>query len=1110
MIRVIGKKAVLSQLEIVVFSLFCLLLSAVGAQGQTALSTLRGTVTDATGSVVAGAQVNLLEPATGQIVRQAKSTADGNFEFAALKPGTYELTCDMTGFKSFVAQGILLESGQIRRVDAMLAVGAAVEKVTVTEGAAVISTESPTLSGTFSSKQNDTAPLVNIYPTPYSLLTTLSGVQGGGGVYPVVNGQQQGQQSQSFDGIPNDLTGEQSNNSNFFEEVSAITFNAPAESSQPVEINEVSKRGSNTIHGVASYKLYDSVLNARQYFSDIKTPYLQHEWDLEAGGPIIKDKTFFYGQWFAQRIPLGTPEIASVPTLAWRQGQFSSTIIDPQTGQPFANNTIPASRMSSVAQAFQNKYYPTPTNTNIGPVNNYFFTFPFNSDLYRGDWLSGRVDHNLTQKNSVFARWLMRRTPYVLSLGLPDLLWTRLRRHQQWAAGDTHVFSPQLLNTFKFGVAFDYIVDGQTEAGRTPANGADVLTETGLQGSNPSGLTGEGFPEIDISGLNSLYGVAGGVKADNRIVTVSDSVDWQVGRHVWKFGFNTQRYKIYTGTNPNYGTFNFNGSLTAPASGATADNAYADFLLGLPQQSQRSNPLVNRSMNVSELGFYAEDTFKVNQKLTLNYGARWDYYGAPSASDHLMYNWDPISNTVLIDPKAISKVSPLYPVYSSTTNPMGIKVASGDVKPIPAKSNLVPRLGAAYRFTDHFVIRGGYGIYISRITGSYGDVNSSGFANNPTLNYFSLINPQLGSTGPFSITETYLNTVTKGQPLLQFPNPYPSSTSLATVPSQSVVGYPRHVDNGHIHQFSASVERELAGFGLRASYVGSRSTGQNYQININKPQPSTTPFVASARPYQPFVKTTYMRYDGSAKYDGLQLEVKRRAGNVLLDASYTLARSLANYLDTENPYDVLSHWANDGPTRRHYASISATWALPFGKGQRYLSNASAPIQQVAGNWSLNSITYLGSGFWFSPEYSGSDSSNTGTFGSLPDGVGNLPDRVGNPNSVPGGRSKQQWFNTAAFAVPQEGHFGNALPFSLENQALYVTHLGVVKVIPITERLKFHFTGEISNLFNHAEFLPPSGNISTAGGAQFTSQVDVFSSLERAGPRQITFQGAFRF
>jgi len=555
------------------------------ASAQTALSTLRGTVTDATGSVIAGAQVNLLEPATGQIVRQAKSTADGNFEFAALKPGTYELTCDMTGFKSFVAQSILLESGQIRRVDATLAVGATVEKITVTEGAAVISTESPTLSGTFSSKQNDTAPLVNIYPTPYSLLTTLSGVQGGGGVYPVVNGQQQGQQSQSFDGIPNDLTGEQSNNSNFFEEVSAITFNAPAESAQPVEINEISKRGSNSFHGVASYKLYDSILNARGYFFDNKTPYLQHEWDLEAGGPIIKDRTFFYGQWFAQRIPLGTPEIASVPTPAWRQGQFSNTIIDPQTGQPFENNTIPQNRMSSVALALQNQYYPVPTgaNANLGPVNNYSFTFPFNSDLYRGDWLSARVDHNLTQKNTLFVRWLMRRTPYVLSLGLPDLLWTRLRRHQQWAAGDTHVFSPSLLNTFKFGLGFDYIVDGQAEAGQTPANGADVLTKIGLEGSNPSGLTGEGFPEIDISGLNSLYGVAGGVKSDNRIVTVSDSVDWQIGRHVWKFGFNTQRYKIYRGTNPNYGTFNFDGSLTAPASGATSDNAYADFLLGLPE-----------------------------------------------------------------------------------------------------------------------------------------------------------------------------------------------------------------------------------------------------------------------------------------------------------------------------------------------------------------------------------------------------------------------------------------------------------------------------------------------------------------------------------------------
>ena len=141
---------------------------------------------------------------------------------------------------------------------------------------------------------------------------------------------------------------------------------------------------------------------------------------------------------------------------------------------------------------------------------------------------------------------------------------------------------------------------------------------------------------------------------------------------------------------------------------------------------------------------------------------------------------------------------------------------------------------------------------------------------------------------------------------------------------------------------------------------------------------------------------------GSAKYDGLQFEALRRAGSFLFDANYSLQRSIANYLDTENPYDVLSHWANDGPTMRQYASITASWTLPFGKGRRYLSTPSPLVEKVVGGWVLTSLSYLGSGIWYSPSYSGADSSNTGTFGGLPDLVGNpysFPGREGHPGRV---------------------------------------------------------------------------------------------------------------
>ncbi|QNI37187.1 TonB-dependent receptor [Edaphobacter albus] len=1070
---------------------------------QTLNATLRGTAEDNTGAVVAGVEVTLLEPATGQTVRRATTTVSGDFEFNELKPGTYELRGTAKGFRAFVAKNIVLDSGQVRRLDMQFALGQAEEEVTVSAGAAVITTESSTIADLFTAKQHEQSPQVTVYPSTWYQLTTLAGVQGGK-YPPVANGEQQSQQSQTFDGIPNDLNGIQNNNANFYEQVAATLFNAPAESAVPVQLSSVTKRGANAFHGKATYRIYSSALNAQGYFDTQKTPYLQHEWDLEASGPIWKDHTFFYGGWFAQRIPLGTSYRTSVPTTAWRNGVFSSTIIDPTTGLPFPNNTIPANRISSVSAAIQNTYYPSPNVATNEPVNNYSYQFPFNSDLYRGDWPIVRVDHNLTKNNSVFVRWQLRQTPYVLSAnGIPGIFWTRNRKHSQWAAGDTHIFSPTIVNNFRFGYSTDNIVDGDSQGGQTPFDGSKVLTAVGLQGANPSNLTGQGFPTINITGLTSLSNVSGGTKGDNHILTLNDAVDWQRGKHSWKFGGSFMHYRNFYGVVPNYGTFAFDGSITGKGLNPTADNAYADFLLGLPQNSQRVNPLGNREMTLNEYGIYAEDSFKVTRKLTLNYGVRWDLYGTPSAGDHLAYNWDPSTGNVIVDSKGIGKVSPLYP--------SNITVVPGQVQAIMDKSNIAPRIGAAYSITDHSVIRGGYGIYTSRFDDGSGNFNN-----------FLPINPQLGSTGPFAISESYQNAITNGAPLLSFPNPYPSSTASSKAPGQSVNGYERGISHGRIHQFSVSYEHEIARIGLRASYLGSRSTGLNYSVNVDLPRPGTIPFsstgtdpkgnpcnppnqqpICITRPFPQFTSAKMLKFDGGAHYDALQLAANRRTGDLTFSGSYSYTHSTVNYLDTENPYDVLSHWTNDGVTRRHYSSVSMVWALPFGKNKRYLTNSGDMVNRAVGGWSTSVATYLASGLWFSPKFDGVDSSNTGT-------VGGLPDKIGDPTSVPGGKNKNNWFNMAAFAVPQPGHFGNALPNSLEGQRLYQTHVSLSKSTAITERVHFNFVMQVSNLFNHPQFLNPSGDISTQSGNQFTSQYGTFDSLESGQVRQITFLGGFTF
>ncbi len=1062
-----------------------LLAGAGVASAQTVNATLRGTVTDATGSVVAAAHVQLLEPATGQVVRESESQSTGDYEFDEIKPGSYKVRVTASGFRAYEANMVVLDSGQVRRVDAVLATGEVSDTVTVTEGAAVINTESATISDLYTARMHDESPQVQIYPSTYSMLTTFSGVQGGSGSYPVVNGQQQSQQSQTFDGIPNDLQGQQSNNANFFEQVAASLVNAPAESPVPAVISQVTKRGDNTFHGKATYRIYDSVLDAANYFSPQKTPYLQHEWDLEGSGPIWEDHTFFYAGWFAQRIPLGYTYQAVVPTAAIRSGVFSTPITDPQTGLPFANNTIPQNRISPVSQAILANYYPLP-NLSAGTSGlNYSTHFPFNSDLYRGDWPIVRIDHNLTKTNSFYGRWLMRQTPYVLNNGLPALTWTRFRRHQQFAAGDTQLFGARIVNNLRFGYSTDHIADGQTEAGQTPQNGADVLTTIGLQGANPGNTSGQGFPTINIGGgYTTLSNVSGGIKAHNHILNINDVVDWQLGRHVLRIGGGVQHFSNFQGSVPDYGEFDFSTNFTG--------NTFADFLLGLPSTVTRQAPLGPRELTLTEWNWFVEDTFKISSRLSLNYGLRWDLYGTPSASDHLMYNFDAATGGIMVDPQAINKISPFFP--------SNIPITSGPVTAIADKTNFAPRVGAAYQLGGHQVLRGGYGLYTARFNNGGGPIYGEAFNN------FLPLNPQLGQAGPFSQSETYNNTDPNAR--RSFPNPFPATTGEGsgafTVPSQSLFGYPRQVRHGHIHQFNATYENEIAHIGMRASYVGSRTTGINYLLNVNKPAPSTTDFSSARLPYPQFQALNNLRFDGGAHYDALQIEAKRRLGGVVFDASYAYSRSQANYLNTQNPYDVLSRWANDGVTRRHYATASLFWALPFGKDKAMFAGVGPGVQRYIGGWSIGAITYLASGLYFSPYFEGPDPSHTGT-------IGGLPDLVGDPNAVPGGKSITNWFNQAAFATPQSGHFGNALPNSLEGQHLYQTQVSLNKSFNITERVRFNFNSQISNLFNHPQFLNPSGDITPGSlGNQFQSQFGTFDSLETGQQRQITFLGGFSF
>lgn len=1044
------------------------ILSAAIAMAQTEKSTLRGTVTDPSNLIVPGADIIVTDLATNMEARHLVSDSNGNFEVPDLKPGTYRIKVEMTGFRPYIADSVKLDAGQVRRIDIALQIGTTAETVTVEAGAAVIQTETGTISGELDSKKFLDRPLVDVYPSPLALMTTMPGIQGNGWNLVMSGISDRNKQTWAMDGVANDTAGDQNDNPSFFEAVQVTPVNGGADSARAANFNMISKRGSNTWHAAAYYKHENAGLNAREYFSPYKTPYILHEWEAEANGPIWRDRTWFFFAWFHQAIPLGYWVNSSVPTAKMRTGDFSEllpgrVIKDPVTGQAFQNNVIPSTRFSDVSKKVLDQYIPAPNQGAASlQTNNYGWYFPYNSDLYKGDWPYIRVDQRITDKNSLYFRWMRRHTPYIRPRNFQWATYTQARDHRQMVASDTHVFSPTLVNTFTFGHQTDFLLAGEEEKGFTPLHGDVAVKNIGLQGVNPKNYSSEGFPAMTISGLTTIDAPASGgvndVDQDNGINTYVDTLTWSKGKHVLKFGGEYRQFWWLSGiiNTQVYGAFTFNGSFTG--------NSFADFLLGIPYQSNRLDPLYNRRNHNNQWGLYVNDSFKVSQKLTIDWGLRWDYYGEARFDDGWMFNWDASTGNLIVSPEGMSHIHPLYPKT--------INVVSGDPVASPKLSNIRPRISAAYRLAKDMVVRGGYGEFTE--TWSY--------------------NARLQGGGPFQLTETYINAITGGVPLFTFPNPFPASTAGASVPSQSVTAYPKNTDNGVIRQYNLTLERDFKGIGIRVSYIGSRGSGFNYSLNTNKPQPGTVKFTNSMRPFPQFVNTTQFRNDGLWHYDSMQLELHKRMGSFMFNSNWTWSNSLYNYFITENPYDVTSRWARDTVNRQHYWVTSLTWALPVGKGRRFMANAPGPVEQILGGWGIQAVSTFATGGYFSPSFSGSDPSNTNT-------SGGLPDRVANGNKDSGSRTRLQWFDPLAFTVPTNGHFGNSGANILLGNGINVTHLSVAKAFPVTERFKVTLTGAFSNLFNHPHFNNPLTNISTADPGKFTSTVANYNP-EKQSYRQV--------
>ena len=563
------------------------------AFGQGDLSTVRGTVSDPSGALAPNVVIELVNTDTNNS-RKIVTNENGDYEIPYVPLGTYRLSATAPGFKNFVVDDIVIRARELRRVDVVLELGAVGAEVTVTDtGAQLIATEGSQVANGFSTTAYVDSPLSQSF-FPQAYMTTLPNIQTAQGSW-TLRFAGQSQVVENLDGVTSDGSVNLVQNMNDFEDLQVVAVNNSAEYSRVAQFSMAGKSGTNRFHGKVYYDVINSALQARNYFNPVKVPYKEHRGGANVNGPIIKDKLFFYFGYSLVRIPSSSFYNRNVATERMRSGDFSDYLAqakpvvlkDPLTGVPFPGNVIPSNRLNPVSVKTQDLFIPHPNQGSPGSTNqNYGFLFPHPTDLYRWDSHTDRLDWKISEKNTIFARYINRETPYVLNGSFADLgTWTRQRKHHSIVANDTHVFSPHLVNSFNWGWIKDYFIDDEQTDGFTPQTGDQAVAAIGLQGVNPNGYKAGGFPTMNFVALNRLFQQPGGVNLDQNILQFTDSMTWSHGKHVIKWGsdlrlFRDHNFGIPEGT---YGTFTFDGSLSGID--------YADFLLGLPYNSTRLDPL---------------------------------------------------------------------------------------------------------------------------------------------------------------------------------------------------------------------------------------------------------------------------------------------------------------------------------------------------------------------------------------------------------------------------------------------------------------------------------------------------------------------------------------
>jgi len=1141
----------MKKLQSVALALCCLalvvvLLGANAAVAQEVTATVTGTVTDASGAAIAGATVTAKSADRG-ISYTGSSNDSGIYRIAQLPVGSYDLRVEKAGFETALFPAFVLHENQIARFDVPLKVGQVSQTIEVTGAAPVLKTEATQVDTVIDAATNDNLPLASrnyvqlTLLAPGSVSTDPSSFNngnntGGYGGRPLINGNREQANYFLLDGMDNNQVSDNllgyTPAPDAIQEFNLITNNAPAEFGQFMGgiVSATIKSGTNSFHGDLWEFLRNDVLNANSWSNDFTdTAKAKLRWNMfgaTLGGPIIKNKLFFFVDYQGQRFDTPTSAVpTTVYTAAERGGNFSalcpagfnsagvcsstaggnvqlynpcvsfsapctSTSVAATVRQPFVNNQIPLAMISPVASAlFASSLYPSPINTNL--QNNASYITNAQQNVDQGDI---KVDYKVSDTDSISGRYTRayQNNPSANSYALIGNGFSTTPIYN--TVGDwTRSISPTLVNDARFGWSHITLNNGTSWASNVGQFGNAI----GIGNGNPAGL--DGLLALNFSDLGALNlgNAETGESFDDQVWQAEDAVTWSHGRHTVKFGAQFLHNIIktfYPGNNGELGLMDFDGRFTSNTIGSAATGAgygAADFFLGLPFTIGRgvsTGKTWTQTNNV--IGLYAEDTWKFTERLTFTLGLRYQAFTPWVESNDQQSNYNFQTGAVELANQNGASRSLYNGFYGGR--------------------DFQPRIGFAWTpamLGKNTVIRGAFTI------SSYLEGTGT--------------NLRLPQNPPF--TPAQINTVYNS---LALPGSTVSNGIPATPPISSCLNYScfagaildlwdPNVQPAIDDQVNLAVQHQFWGnTTFQIGYVGQRAVHLmvpfSYTQRVLEPNSScSTPPCTAPSPFFSQNPTFYntiatqtggTQSNGTMMYNSLQAVLQKEMSKGLqYQVSYTYSKCMSNstgYYGAwnnalsasaywQNIYDPKAEWAPCYYDATHIISAYAIYELPVGRGKQFGSGMNKVANAVVGGWSVSPIVSFHTGFP-EPVYGAAD--NTGTFsrGSRADCNG-LPAITGespiNQTAFPGVGGYQWFTNNGNFTNPAVGQFGTCAPQLAGVRGPHYTDvdLSLHKDFQLTERFKLQFRTDFINAFNHVELNAPNMSLGSNMGQVNSAQ-----------------------